>query len=139
MREAELAARQLRYDHTATEALLARKRLERTPAWFATVESHRTKELARMKMCFDSAEYNTARQAFVHKAAATATPDHLLHPWPVVNAKNALVLEATWDGSRAGDAAAEQKFVVGDRDTLRAVLQDEDTLEDGISARFPIE
>ncbi len=108
---AELAARQLRYDHAAVEALLSRKRRERTPAWFAAVEAHRTSELERMKVCFASDEYNASRRAFVHKAAASSTPQHLLHPWPVVNAKQALLLAASWDeGSTAGGITAESKF-----------------------------
>ncbi len=138
-RAAELAARQLRYDYTAVEALLERKRRDRTPSWFAAVEANRTNELKHMKVCFASDEYNASRRAFVHKAAASSTPQHLLHPWPVVNAKHALVLEACWDGTPAGEAASVEKFEQGRDVVLRTALLDDELLNNGISARFPIE
>ena len=134
----ELAARQLRYDHAEVEKILAQKQAERTPQWFAQVEEHRARELTNMKTCFTSPEYIDARRGFVLKEAATATPPHLLHPWPVVNAKNALVLEACWDGAKAGEVSSAAKFVHGAGTLLRSSLLD-DQAEATVASRFPIE
>ena len=75
----ELQARRLRWDADALQAVVARKVATRTPAWFQRVEGRREAELAKMRVCFQSPEYNAARTAFVHKSPVDSTPLHLAY------------------------------------------------------------
>lgn len=75
----ELQARRLRWDNDALQAVTAQKTAARTPAWYQRVEGRRDAELARMRECFQSPEYISARKAFVHKAAVDSTPLHLAY------------------------------------------------------------
>jgi len=108
---AALAARELKDDVVAVRSLLAAKAAERTTEWFQMLETHRAAELDRMRKCFVSDAYTTARQDFVLKVPPTATPPHLQEPWPVLTTKAARALKASWNGSvKAGEPAAAAAF-----------------------------
>ena len=49
-----------------TNAFVEQKMRERTDEWYQKLEVHRAEELSKMRECFRSEEYKTARQAFVY-------------------------------------------------------------------------